>query len=306
LPRFGKLLLSAAHVTEEKAVRASAQWCRRLSERFATRHGRRGIAHLRNYRTEYLVAGDGEPVVLVPGLAGGYELLGRLARILARDFQVICFQLRGDEDPHVARRPHNLCDLADDLADLVDTLLLERPTVVGVSFGSAVTLECALRHPQKFGRLALHGVEARFRNRLGGHIARLALEEFPLPHDNPFFNQFFRMLFARREAIGPLFDYVTARCWSTDQHVIAQRLGMLADFDVRDRIRQLTVPTLIVAGQEDSIISAAAQEELAQSIPGGQFKPLAGAGHLCFLTRPNAFARAVSEFVAPVPVLAAA
>ena len=286
-------------------MRASAQWCRRLSERFATRHGRRGIVHLRNYRTEYLVVGEGEPLVLVPGLAGGYELLGRLARVLARQFQVICYQLRGDQDPLVARRPHSLPDLADDLADLQDALLLERPAVVGISFGSAVALECALRHPQKIGRLVLHGVEARFRNRLGGHIARLALEEFPLPHDNPFFNQFFRMLFARRESIGPLFDYVTAQCWNTDQSVIAQRLGMLADFDVRDRIAELGMPALVVAGQDDAIVSAGAQQELAASIPRGQFVPLAGSGHLCFLTRPKAFARAVSEFLSPVPVLIA-
>jgi 3-oxoadipate enol-lactonase len=248
--------------------------------------------------------GDGDHLVLVPGLAGGYELLGRLVRVLARHFQVICYQLRGEDDPLVARRPHGLSDLADDLADLQDALLLEQPTVVGISFGSAVSLECALRHHQKIGRLVLHGVEARFRNRLGSRIARLALEEFPLPHDNPFFNQFFRMLFARREPLGLLFEYVTAQCWSTDQSVIAERLAMLADFDVRDRLAELTVPALIVAGQEDAIISAASQQELAASIPRGQYAPLAGSGHLCFLTRPRAFARAVSEFLSRSPVLA--
>ena len=285
-------------------MRLSAKWYRRLSERFGPKEARRDVLHLRHYTTKYLVAGEGEPLVLVPGLAGGYELLGRLARVLARHFQVICYQLRGEDDPLLARRPHSLADLADDLADLQDALLLERPAVAGISFGSAVALEFALRYPQKIGRLVLHGVESRFRNRLGGSIARVALEEFPLPHDNPFFNQFFRMLFGRRESIGPLFDYVTAQCWSTDQSVIAQRLAMLADFDVRDRIAELAVPSLVVAGQEDAIISAAAQQELAASIPGGQFVPLTGSGHLCFLTQPKAFARAISEFMSRIPVLA--
>jgi pimeloyl-ACP methyl ester carboxylesterase len=262
------------------------------------------VVHLRHYTAKCLVVGDGDPLVLVPGLAGGYELLGRLVRVLARHFQVICYQLRGEDDPLAARRPHTVADLADDLADLQDVLLLERPTVAGISFGSAVTLEFALRNPQRIGRLVLHGVELQFQNRLGTRIARLALEEFPLPHDNPFFNQFFRMLFARRESIGPLFDYVTAQCWSTDQSVIAQRLAMLADFDVRDRISELAVPTLVVAGQDDAIVSASAQEELAASIPRGQFVSLAGTGHLCFLTRPKAFARAVREFLPRVPVLA--
>lgn len=285
-------------------MRLSAKWYRRLSERFGPKDVRRGVVQLRHYTADYCVAGDGEPLVLVPGLAGGYGLLGRLARVLARQFQVICYQLRGDEDPLAVRRPAGLVDLADDLADLQETLLLERPTVLGVSFGSAVAVEFALRYPRKAGRLVLHGVESRFRNQLGSRIARLALEQFPLPHDNPFFNQFFRMLFARRESIGPLLDYVAAQCWGTDQSVIAERLAMLTDFDVRDRIAGLAVPVQVIAGEADAIVSAAAQQELAASMPRGTFVSLAGAGHLCFLTRPKAFARAVSEFLSGVPVLA--
>jgi 3-oxoadipate enol-lactonase len=285
-------------------VRISAKWYRRLPERFGPKDARRGVVHLRNYTAKYLVAGAGEPLVLVHGLAGGYELLGRLARVLARQYEVICVQLRGDEDPLAARRPDSLADLADDLADLLDTLLLERPTVLGVSFGSAVALEFALRFPRKAGRLVLHGVEARFRNRLGSRIARLALEQFPLPHDNPFFNQFFRMLFAQRELTGPLLDYVAAQCWRTDQSVIAERLAMLADFDVRDRIADLSVPVQVIAGERDAIVTAASQQELAASLPRGQFTAVLGAGHLCFLTRPKAFARAVSEFLSGVPALA--
>ena len=59
--------------------------------------GRR-LDHLTHYTARYCVWGDGPPLVLVPGLAGGFELLGPLARLLARDFQVISYQLRGEDD----------------------------------------------------------------------------------------------------------------------------------------------------------------------------------------------------------------
>ena len=42
--------------------------------------------------------GEGPPLILVPGLAGGYELLGPLARLLAGHFRVISYQLRGEEE----------------------------------------------------------------------------------------------------------------------------------------------------------------------------------------------------------------
>jgi pimeloyl-ACP methyl ester carboxylesterase len=277
-------------------VRASAQWHRRLSERFAPRASRQGVAHLRHYPCEYLVVGEGEPIVLVPGLAGGFKLIGRLMRALSESFQVISYELRGEHDPLAVGRPHGLGDLADDLADLQAALLLERPAVMGVSFGSAVALEYALRHPNPAGALVLHGLAARFCDSLGGRIARMALAEFPMPHDNPFFNQFFRLLFARREVVGPLFDFVTAQCWSTEQSVMAHRLGLLADFDVRFRLGAVTTPTLVVAGEEDSIVSSCQQRAVAESIPDARFTSLPGSGHLCFLTRPKAFVRAVTEF----------
>ena len=145
----------------------------------------------------------------------------------------------------------------------------------------------------------LHGVESQFRKSLGGHVARLALEQFPLPHDNPFFNQFFRVLFARREPVGPLFDFVTQRCWSTDQGVIAHRLRLLAEFDVRERLAALDTPTLVIAGADDSIVRPEAQQALAAAIPDARFAAIPAAGHLSFLTRPRAFVRHVKELLAP-------
>jgi pimeloyl-ACP methyl ester carboxylesterase len=257
------------------------------------------VVHLQHYPCEYLAVGEGDPLVLVPGLAGGCELMGRLIQELAQRFQVISYQLRGEHDPRVARRPYGLTDLANDLADLQTALLLQRPAVVGISFGSAIALEFALAHRHQAGGLVLHGLDAQFSDSLGARILRLALAEFPLPHDNPFVNQFFRLLFGRRESIGPLFEFVTTLCWSTDQSVMAHRLALLSEFDIWHRLRDVSTPTLVVAGQDDCIARPSRQRAMSRAIPDARFVCIAGAGHLCFLTRPRAFARAVIEFFQP-------
>ncbi len=84
--------------------------------------------------------------MLVPALAGGFELLGPLARLLARDFQVISYQLRGEDDCFSLRRRFDLSDLVDDLTEFLDLLGLERPALMGVSFGGVLALELAARH----------------------------------------------------------------------------------------------------------------------------------------------------------------
>lgn len=278
-------------------MRASTRWHARLAGRYAPRHFHRGVVHLRNCSTEYIVVGRGEPIVLIPGLAGGYELAGRLIRVLSRHHQVISYQLRGEHNPHYVRQPHGLRELAEDLADLQSALLLERPTLLGISFGSAVALEFALRYGQRIGSLILNGMEASSHETLGRRIAKLALEQFPLPIDNPFFNQFFRLLFARSEPVGRLLDYVTEQCWSTDQSVMAHRLALLAELDARERLPDLSLPTLVIGGQEDVIVTEQRQRDLASRIPNSRFVSLTGAGHLCFLTRPKAFTRAVVDFL---------
>jgi pimeloyl-ACP methyl ester carboxylesterase len=252
---------------------------------------------LRGECTEVIELGRGEPIVLVPGLAGGWRLLGPLARLLAREHRVISYGLRGDRLPIGAARPRDIDELAQDLSALIEELGLERPAVLGVSFGGAVALELAAAQPQRLGALIVQGVEARFRANLGSTIARRVLERFPLPSDNRFVNQFFNLLHGGKPRPGPLAEFVVERCWETDQSVMAQRMALLETFDVSDRLWGIDVPALVLAGSRDVIVPPARQRALAAAIPGASFELLEGAGHIAFLTHRAEVARQVRKLL---------
>jgi pimeloyl-ACP methyl ester carboxylesterase len=244
--------------------------------------------------------GQGEPIVLVPGLAGGWKLLGPLAHLLAQNYRVISYGLRGDRFPAGTARPHDLGELAHDLGALIEEMGLERPAVFGVSFGGAIALELAVTQPQRLGALVLQGVEPRFRTTLGATIARRVLERFPLPSDNRFVNQFFNLLHGGKPEPGPLVDFVVERCWETDQSVMAERIALLETFDVTDRLWRIDVPTLVLAGSRDAIVPPVRQRALAAAIPGAGFELLEGAGHVGFLTHRKEVARRVRKLLRPV------
>ena len=246
--------------------------------------GRRRQVRVDGNRVEVVEIGRGDPIVLVPGLAGGWKLLTPLARALARRHKVIMYGFRDETDSLSSRQPQRMGDHARDLAALIGELGLERPTVFGVSFGGAVALEFAAEHPHRVGRLVLSGVESRFRTTVGSTIARRVLERFPLPADNPFVNQFFNLLHAGKPEPGLMSRFVVERCWETDQAVMARRLAMLEDFDVADRLWRIDAPTLVVAGSKDVVVPASRQKALAASIPGAGFASIEGAGHVGFLT----------------------
>lgn len=248
---------------------------------------------------EVVRMGQGDPIVLVPGLAGGWELVAPLARRLARFHEVILFNLRGERGARGEADAGSIGAYARDLADLVEGLRLERPTLMGVSFGGAVALEFAVEFPRRIGALVVQGVEAQFRPSLGTTIARRVLERYPLPGDNPFLNQFFNLLHGGKPEPGPLVDFVVRHCWETDQAVMAARLRALESFDVADRLWRIDVPTLVLAGTRDVIVPADRQRALASAIAGARFQTLPDAGHIGFLTHGREVTRQVRQLLRP-------
>jgi pimeloyl-ACP methyl ester carboxylesterase len=278
-------------------VRASAEWIQASGAQFSPGEGRRGYCHLRHYTAEYREWGEGPPLVIVPGLAGGFGLLGPLARILADHFRVISYQLRGEDDCFALRRHFGLGDLVEDLAEFLDWHSLERPALLGVSFGGVLALEFTARFPHRLRALAVQGVGARFEHGLLQAVASLVLSRYPLPSNNAFVNQFFNLLFGGRQRPGPLFEFVTRQCWQTDQSVMAHRFRLVEQFDMTGRLQRIRIPTLILAGDRDLLVSEQSLCELNGGIANARRARLPRCGHLAFVTRPQLVADEVGQFL---------
>jgi pimeloyl-ACP methyl ester carboxylesterase len=243
---------------------------------------------------EVVRVGSGEPLVLLPGLAGGWKLVAPLAERLGRRFEVHVCGLRGDRFPMGGGWATEVADLARDVAEVIGQLRLERPAVVGVSFGGAVALELAAEYPGLPGSLTVVGADAQFRTTIASKIAKRVLERYPLPSDNPFLNQFFNLLHGGEPDSEELAEYVVGCCWETDQLVMARRLALLETFDVSERLWRIDAPTLVLAGTRDVVAPLARQKAMAALIPGARFETIEGAGHVGFLSHRGEVARRIA------------
>lgn len=255
-----------------------------------------GYLHLGNgYTAEYVQVGRGEPLVLVPGLAGGISLLEPLIRDLSQNFQVTAYQLRG-EDQGLFERNFGFDQLVTDLDQVITTLGLERPGLLGVSFGAAIALDYATRFSPKLSFLAVQGAAMNFDPGLFGNVAREVLNRLPLPCDSPFLNQFFSILIGNRCREGEQFDFVVNRCWRTDQSVMAHRFALLDEYNVTSKICSLSVPTLVLGCEQDFVVPPAQVENLAGEIREARFQRLPSAGHFAFVTHAREIACQVQGF----------
>ena len=276
---------------------ASQHWLEISGAQFRAHQARRTCAHLSNYTVEYSETGSGLPIVLVPGLAGGVELLGPLTQQLSRNFRVISYQLRGEDNCFALRAPFGLVDLVKDLGEFLDWMRLESPIVFGLSFGGLIALEFAARHPLRLSHLILQGTAARLERGLLPMVAGNVLSRYPLPADSPFVNQFFNLFFGSAQRKDGRFDFVTRQCWKTDQSVMAHRFRLAEEFDVQPRLDRIRVPTLILAGERDVMVSSRSLEELKDGIDKAQIQPLPRCGHLAFVTHPDMVANRVRDFL---------
>jgi 3-oxoadipate enol-lactonase len=281
-------------------VKASFDWLKLSGGEFGNGIGNSSYAHLSSYTAEFREWGRGRALVLVPGLAGGVELMGSVARALADHFRVICYQLRGEADCFALRRRFDLGDLVDDLAEFLDWHSLESPPIFGVSFGGVLALEFASRYPHRLSALALQGVGASFERGLLQRVASTVLSRYPLPPDNPFVNQFFNLLFGSRQKPGPLFEFVTRQCWQTDQGVMAHRFQMVERFDIRPRLSRIRVPTLALIGERDLLVSERSLSDLVRGIKNVRQVRLEGTGHLAAVSDPGRVAEEVYRFLEPL------
>lgn len=281
----------------EMIVKASTGWLEATGAQFSPGMGIRGCAQLTNYTVEYVEWGSGPPLILVPGLAGGIELLGPIAQHLAKNHRVITYQLRGEGNCFALRRPFELSDLVEDLREFIDWLCLESPTVMGVSFGGALALQFAATYPSRLQNLIVQGAGARFEPGMLQRIAKAVLTRFPLPIDNPFINQFFNLLFGRPQKPDALFHFVTRHCWETDQSVMTHRLMLIEAYNMGRRLERIRVPSLILLGEKDVLVSRRSLNDLIQGIPNASLVRLGGCGHLAFVTQPEMVAGQVERFL---------
>ncbi len=123
--------------------------------------GTGAYAEVNGINLYYEILGSGRPMVLLHGGLGSGEMFGPILPALAAEHQVILVDLQGHGRTADIDRPLDLKLIADDIAALIDHLGLDRPDLVGYSFGGGVAFWTAVQHPEKVGKLVMASAHVR-------------------------------------------------------------------------------------------------------------------------------------------------
>ena len=221
--------------------------------------------------------GDGPPLVFVPGMDGTGRLFHRQVPLLATRYRVATYTLRDDAE--------RMEMLVDDLAGIVRAVTqAEAPAIViGESFGGAVALSFALAHPELVHALVVLNSFPRFlpQTRLWLAITALRLvpwQTMPLVRRLTAFRLHSRH--THRSEIRRFLEVTRA----TRREGYLARLGILREYDVREPLGALRMPTLFLASELDHLVPSVREGRyMAGRVPGATLRVLPGHGHICLI-----------------------
>src|SRR6266540_4648318 len=252
-------------------------------------------ARLNGIEIDYEVSGDGPPVLLSHGYSATRRMWDGQHQALGDAYTVISWSMRGHGQTESPGDPSKYsADLTvADMAALLRHVGAGRAVIGGLSLGGYASLGFNLAHPEMVRALVICDSGPGYRNA----EARAA------------WNQRAHERAAELESRG--LDALSGRSREMREaasfHGSAQGLahaarGMLAQRDSRviDGIPSITVPTLVIVGDQDQPFLAPC-EYMAKKIPGARLEVIAGAGHSSNLDQPGAFNRVLREFLDGLP-----
>jgi pimeloyl-ACP methyl ester carboxylesterase len=247
------------------------------------------------------VAGSGSALVFLHGIGGNRRNWTSQLAALSDRFRCIAFDFRGYGDSDDVARL-DFMDFVEDVDHVLAELSIERCHLVGLSMGGLVAQAFYARHPTRVLSLGLIACRPG---------------SAPVAEDSKaFVDERAKQLDAASDPVAAVearLPRLLGRAVSSDareqirdsllrlrpdsyRHVLAARVLIRPFLDLRD----IKVPTLVVAGTDDRVAPLQQMQAMAAEIAGSTFEVVAGAGHLMNIEQPERFNALTRAFLASV------
>jgi pimeloyl-[acyl-carrier protein] methyl ester esterase len=252
--------------------------------------------------------GSGRPLVFLHGWAshGGY--FTPQIEALGRDFRLLIPDLPGHRRSPAPLDQLSIAHLAAKLQDMIVARRLQNAVLVGWSMGAMVALDYIAQFgTDRIGGLVIEDMTVkiinepgwRFGIRNGFDAAQSALAVTTMREDWAAYSQnAMPRLFARGRIPDPrLGEWVTTEIARNDGPAMATLWQSMAEQDYRPLLPQLSLPVLVLHGGESQLYEPAVSQWVAANIAGAQRCCFDNAGHSPHLEVPEAYNRALTDFI---------
>ncbi len=263
-------------------------------------------ANVNGINIGYQVYGNGEPLILLPGLGGDRNAWFFQMDSFKEHYRTITYDTRGTGASGSSDSPSTIKIMADDTIGLMDHLSIDKAHILGVSMGGMIAQEIAINYPERVMKLILvstyfggdeaGGLTITMRKLLGlgenfskDDAKKVDIEKFMYNVISMSFNS---------EKYKKVFIPLSQQYMkSTGQKGFAEQLEAASDCYTLDRLHTINAKTLVIAGTKDQIVPFSSSELIADKIPDAKLVAVDGGSHSIFLEMSDRFNKEVVNFL---------
>ena len=249
----------------------------------------------------YEVHGEGEPLLLVMGLAADTTAWALQVPAFAAAHKTVIFDNRDVGRSSMAERSYEVADMAQDALAVADALELDSFHLLGVSMGGAIAQEIALAAPDRIRTLTLAvsyaagGAWARkLSETWGARVQKMSREERV---DELLLLNMSEAFFENGEAVAWLRDLMLQNPHPQPAEAFARQLDASGRHAARERLSSQSVPSHVIGAEYDILVPVWKSRELAELIPNAKLTVFDAAPHGANIERAEEFNAAVLAFI---------
>jgi len=241
----------------------------------------------------YEEAGQGEPLVMVQGLATDH--FGWMLQVpeFSKHYRVITFDNRDAGQSKRADAPYEVADMARDALALADHLELDTFHLLGMSMGGAIAQEVTLIAPEQLRTLTLvvtfggGGSWAAERSRLWSKIRGLLDHETHL--DWLLLFGMSEQFYAAPERVAYSKQLMRANPHPQPVDAFQRQVEASGRHETRDRLATISIPTHVIGAEHDTLVPVWKSKEIAELIPNADYSVMPAAPHALNMERAEEF-----------------
>lgn len=234
-------------------------------------------------------------IVFSNSLGTKYSMWQAQIDALQNDFFVICYDTRGHGASSAPQGPYQIEQLGQDVVNLLDHLHVEKATFCGISMGGLTGQWLAIYKPERFNHIVVCNTAAKIGqeqvwNERAVLVRQQGLQTIAVTAASRWFTENF--IQSQAATVQSLSNDLAAG--SAEGY--ASCCEALAKADLREKLNNITLPVLVIAGQQDPVTTVADGQYMVNHIPNSQLFEI-NASHISNIECPNEFTQAIRHFI---------
>jgi pimeloyl-ACP methyl ester carboxylesterase len=269
------------------------------------------FANVNDTELYYEIKGEGEPLLLIPGLGLDHKYYRLGEPLLSSNCQTILVDPRGIGQSRKDQVEYTAELWADDYAALLDHLKIEKAHVLGSSLGGTVALAMGVRHPNKVASLIIAGGFSELTRSVEMNYA-LRKKMIPKLGMGEEMAEFMGLWIMTREFIDSdegqlVLEASKKNVQQNPADLYIKFLDSILRLGRRvpggevplltQQIKAIKCPTLVMCADNDHFIPSSLSHVIADNIEGSEYVEIKNGGHIPFIEKPIESARCVLDFI---------